>query len=155
MFTVQIKLILQNHILVFIQRGTDESLYVLLENTHRPAELLKDFPHLYPNSYQSQEEFQADNSNFNLIKLTLFPDFATDTVNPEMLSDFEYMASSLVEHYPQTDHAIVWQEDNQLTNIYDTYDDAKEVEWRRSLHQYLLSFAENAPVSDWDPLFFE
>lgn len=124
--------------------------YVLIENLHRKATLFKDFPHLYPTPYASEKDFQQSNCNHNLIKLTLFPDFDIEKLsNSEkgsvILEEFSYMAESLVEHHLQTDHAIRWIENSRISTFQNLYSFEKHAEWKQSIVNYILSFAENPP----------
>lgn len=148
LYLVRIELVLKNHIIVSIKnRKNNLTVYALIEDVYREAELFKDFSHLYPKIYKTNEEFQNDNSHYNLIRVNLFPQFnitkvAQSSSGNEILQDFTYMAESLVEDRPERDHAVIWHE--ELIGFKE-YEFENYADWITFLYNHILSFAEQPP----------
>lgn len=152
MYIVMIERIQEHHSIFRIQNQKNNlQIYVLLENLHRKTSLFKDFPHLYPEVYLSEQAFQQDNAGYNLIKLILLPEFDIEKLSETkkgriIVEEFSYMAESLVEHQYKTDHAVCWIENNAIASLQQLYSYEKEELWRQSIVDYIFSFAENPPL---------
>ncbi|MBF0818447.1 hypothetical protein [Streptococcus acidominimus] len=151
MYTVMLELILDHQLIVSLQNKKNNlRVYVLVEDVFRKADLHKDFSHLYPEIYKTDEDFQQDNCGYNLIRLTLFPQFNLQKVSEskkglEIIQEFNYMAENLVEHRYQTDHAVIWE--NELIG-FNPSDFCNHETWLTSLYKHILSFSETE-VSDF------
>ncbi|HEM6085891.1 hypothetical protein [Streptococcus suis] len=144
------ELILDRHMIVSIRNKKNNLLvYVLIEDLYRSASLHKDFSHLFPKYYTSEEEFQRDNLKYNLIKLTIFPRFNLDKVSDsvkgkKIIQDFTYMAENFVEHKPFTDHCVKWEDELGDFEGYN-YEIESELDYLKRLYNHILSFAETPP----------
>ena len=140
MNTVRIELIFENTCIMQLQIG-ELFAYVLIEDTFRKAELHKDFPHLFPKIYKTEQEFEEDDSGYNFIKLTLFPLFDLKTVENEKLGEFEWLATNLVEHRFETNCSTRWIDDELIRKMSYEMNVFKIESWT-DLYNRILSFTE-------------
>lgn len=146
MYLVSVEVVLKDHLILKIWHHlTNHRVYALVENVYRPSELMKDFPHMYPRSYQTEEEFKNDNACYDLIRIQLFPAFKEDEIDDVMMSEFVLMAESLVEHRLETAHAVIINYDCKFRRLLMSYDYKHPKKSLEKCYKYLLSCAENPP----------
>lgn len=124
---------LKNKMIFAVEHKSRDIALILFEDHHRPGELMRDFPSLYPNYYTSEAEWDDHRNLISALILTL----DEEITDQELKDDLVCLADSMIEYKPAVNTKITFHYDPKVNQYYSERDEHRDL-----FLQYMMSLCE-------------
>lgn len=132
-YLLKLELNRKNQMIFAVEHKSRDIALILFEDHHRPGELMRDFPSLYPKYYASEAEWDDSRNLISALILTLDGEISDE----ELKDDLVCLADSMIEYKPSVNTKITFHYDPKASQYY-----CERVEHRDQFLQYMLSLFE-------------